>query len=399
MTDLLITDVRPWGGPATDVLIVDGVVAASTPVKGVDADGVAVLAGEGRLILPSFTDAHSHLDSTRLGLPFRPHTGGVTVLEQVMNDRANWREAEAGVAERATYTLGLAIANGLTRTRSFAQIDTDCSLERLEGVVAAREAHCGRADVQIVAFPQAGVIRDPGTADLLDQALRSGADVVGGIDPCALDEDPRGQLDAVFALAERHQVPVDIHLHESGELGLFTLGLILARTRALGMSGQVTVSHAFALGTATGAPLAAVMDELAALDVSITTAGPVGVKTLPLNAIVSRGIRVGLGMDGQRDYWSPYGNGDMLDKTWQLAFTNGFRRDDDIETCLAVATLGGAAVIDGRRPSSERGFGAGDAAEFVLIPGETPTAAVMDRPGGRTVVHAGRVVADAGELR
>jgi len=394
MTDLLITNVRPWGGAPADLLIVDGrVSAAASP------SGVAELAGDGRLILPSFTDAHSHLDSTRLGLPFRPHTGGTTVLEQVLNDRANWRDAEASVSERATYTLGLAIANGLTRTRSFAQVDTDCALERLKGVLAARDAHRGRADVQIVAFPQAGVIRDPGTADLLDAALRSGADVVGGIDPCALDEDPRGQLDAVFALAERHRVPVDIHLHEPGDLGLFTLGLILARTRALGMQGQVTVSHAFALGTATESRLAAVLDQVADLDVALTTAGPVKEKTLPLPAIVSRGIRIGLGMDGQRDYWSPYGNGDMLDKAWQLAFTNGFRRDADIEMCLAVATLGGASVIGGGRPSGARGFASGDPAEFVLVPGETPTSAVMDRPGARTVIHAGRVVADAGTLR
>ena len=110
-------------------------------------------------------------------------------------------------------------------------MDTDARLDRLEGVLAAREAHAARCHLQIVAFPQSGIVRDRGTADLLHAAILAGADLIGGIDPCGLDRDPVEHLDIVFGLADRHQVGVDIHLHESGELGAFTFELIGERTR------------------------------------------------------------------------------------------------------------------------------------------------------------------------
>src|SRR5699024_7696381 len=124
---------------------------------------------------------------------------------------------------------------------------------------------------------------------------------------------------------------------------------------------------------------------------------------LPLVDLTAAGVRVGLGEDGQRDYWSPYGNADMLDRTWQLAFTSGFRRDDLIEHALAVATWGGATVVDPSVPrlastDDRPGVAVGDPAELLVVEGETVTAAVMDRSNDRTVIHRGRVVAEALEL-
>jgi cytosine deaminase len=404
MSDLLITDVRPWGAPSADVLVSDGKVTAITPAGQSRPQSPEVgdqVEGRNRLLLPAFTDAHLHLDSSRLGLPFRPHSGGTTLEEQVANDRRHWREAEWSVAKRATHALGLGIAYGMTRARSYAQIDTDCRLERFEGVLAARDAHRGRAEVDVIAFPQAGVIRDPGTADLLATALTMGADAVGGIDPCALDRDPRGQLDLVFELADRHSVDVDIHLHERGALGLFTLTMITDRTRALSMAGHVTVSHAFCLADADVREQTAALDTLADLDIALTTAAPPQ-HPLPLRELVDHGIRVGLGQDGQRDYWSPYGNGDMLDRVWQLSWSNGFVHDTDVERCLGVASLGGRSLL--RSATAERPqladpprLSVGDEADLVLVDAETPTAAVMDRPPHRTVIHRGRVVSDGGK--
>lgn len=393
---LVLTQVRPWGAEATDVTITDGVIVALGSAR--PAPESTVVAGEGQILLPSFSDVHVHLDSTRLGLPFRPHsTIAPGLWNQVMNDRENWRSAEKSVAERATLTLGMAIERGTTRVRSYAQVDADARLERLEGVIAAREAHAGRASVEIIAFPQAGLLIEPGVPDLMREALHQGADVMGGLDPCAMDSDPKTHLDIVFGLAEEFGVPIDIHLHEPGELGLFSLKLILERTRALDMIGQVTVSHAFCLGS--GLPgVTPALEEMAALDVATATIAPAGRGALPLEQIADLGIRIGLGQDGQRDYWSPYGNADMLDRTWQLAFTQGFRRDDLVEHAVAVATIGGAAVMDlgVQRPRGlldRPGLSVGDPADLVLVTGDTVTAAVMDRLPTRTVIHAGRVVA------
>jgi len=395
MNDLLIRNVRPWGGVARDIAVTNAVVSSGAPAS------AEVVDGGGRILLPGFSDAHVHLDSSRIGLPFRPHsTPPGPLWNQIMNDREHWRDAEASVTERATATLGSAIAHGMTSGRSYAQVDADCGLERLDGVLAAREAHRARVGLEIVAFPQAGLLLEPGVPALVEEALRQGADIVGGIDPCALDRDPRRHLDAVFEIAERHGADIDIHLHEPGELGAFSAREILRRTRALDYRGRVTIAHAFCLSELDALAAGALLDEIAELDVALTTIAPSGRAALPLAEILGRGIRIGLGQDGQRDYWSPYGNTDMLDRAWQLAFTNGLRRDDDIEQALGVATLGGVAVSRGRSAvGPDRGVGVGSPADFVLVDAETPTSAVMDRPGGRTTIRAGRVSAENGELR
>ncbi|MGW2592200.1 amidohydrolase family protein [Streptomyces sp. NPDC001515] len=402
---MLITDVRPWGGESSDIEVRDGVIASVTahdPARVTTGDTDTV-AGRGRLALPSFSDVHCHLDSTRMGLPFRPHTGEPGIWGMVMNDRAHWREDEWSVAERATYTLGRMIERGTTRVRSYAQIDADCGLERFEGVLAAKEAHAGRCDVEIIAFPQAGLVREKGVPALIDRALASGAAVVGGIDPCTLDRDPVRHLDVLFDLAERHGAPVDIHLHEPGALGVFSVDLILERVRALGMAGRVSLSHAYDLGGVDEATTRRLTEEFAELDIAMATVAPARHRSLPLTGLTAAGVRVGLGEDGQRDFWSPYGNGDMLERTWQLAFTHDYSADELIEHCVAVATVGGASILRGgparlTSTADRPGLAVGDPADLLLLGGETVVSAVMDRGEERTVLHAGRVVADGLEL-
>lgn len=405
MTTSVITDVRPWGGPAVDLVAVDGVLTAVHDAGTATApEGASVVAGGGRVALPTFADVHVHLDSTRLGLPYRPHTGEPGRWGCIMNDRWNWRSAEKPVADRATHTLGAAIALGATHVRSHAQVDADSKLEKFEGVLAAREAHRDRATVRIVAFPQVGIHLERGAVELMDEALRMGADLVGGIDPCEIDRDPVRHVGTVFELAERHGKDVDIHLHERGTLGLFSLDLILERVEALGMQGHVTISHAFCLATDSPAVREA-LDRIAALDVALTTIAPGSGLDLPVRRLVEAGVRVGLGMDGQRDYWSPYGNADMLDRAYQLAFTQDYAREEDLELALAVASRGGRTVDDaslprvGTSPDGRRpGFAVGDVADLVLVDTEVAATALLDRPRPRTVIHRGRVVADGGAL-
>ncbi|MEV4952771.1 amidohydrolase family protein [Paenarthrobacter nitroguajacolicus] len=405
----LIRAVRPWGQALSDVTLVAGeaggkitAVEPHDPARVVPG-GVTVVEGRGRLLLPSFSDVHVHLDSTRIGLPFREHTGGPGVWTMMMNDRQNWRNAEVPLQERVNDTLGRMIARGTTRVRSYAQVDVDCRLERFDAVAAAKEKFAGQAAVDIIAFPQAGLLLEEGTVELMEEALKAGANVMGGIDPCTLDRDPAKHLDIVFGLAEKYQVPIDIHLHEPGELGVFSTDLVLERTRALGMQGKVTMSHAYQLGSVNEATTRRLIDAFAELDVSLASVAPSAAGQLPIPLLTEAGVRLGLGEDGQRDYWSPYGNTDMLDRTWQLAFTHGFRKDELIEHCLAIATIGGASILDPRatrlKDTAHRpGVEVGDPAELLLVDGETVASTVMDRGRDRTVIHAGRVVADQLEL-
>ncbi len=400
---MLIRDCRPWGGEPSDVTVTGGAITAVAPTGASPPPGEDVVEGRGRLLLPSFSDVHVHLDSTRLGLPFRPHTGAPGVWAMMLNDRENWRHAEVGITERVSRTLGMMVARGTTRVRTFAQVDVDCRLERLEAVLAAREEYSGRCEVQVIAFPQAGLVREEGSAAVLEDALRSGADVVGGIDPCTLDRDPVRHLDIVFGLAEKYGKPVDVHLHEPGELGAFSADLVIERTTALGMQGEVLISHGYGLWQTSDAQTRRLVEAFAGADVATATIAPGGRQNLPLQQLAEAGVRVGLGEDGQRDYWSPYGNADLLDRTWQLAFTHGLRADAMVEHCAAVATAGGASIMHRDLPrltsvDDRPGLAVGDPAHLVLLAGETVTSAVMDRLPDRTVVHGGRVVAEGLEL-
>ena len=396
---MLISNARPWGGAPSDILI-EGAkitsIAAHDPQRIPEPTDVD---GRGRILIPSFSDVHVHLDSTRIGLPFREHTGRPGVWGMMSNDRENWRDAEIPLPERVAGTLERMIARGTTRVRSFAQVDVDSKLEKYEAVVAAKEKFSNEAEVQIIIFPQAGILREPCTEKYLEDALKAGADAMGGIDPCALDRDPVRHLDTVFGLAEKYQVDIDVHLHEPGALAVFSTELIAERTRALGMQGRVNLSHAYELGSINEATSRRLIETFAELDISLTSVAPSTSSHLPLVDLVAAGVRFGLGEDGQRDYWSPYGNCDLLDRTWQLAFVNGFRKDELIEHALAVATMGGASIMDRAVPrlasvADRPGVSAGDRADLVLVDGESISSTVMDRGTDRTVIHDGRVVAD-----
>ncbi|MDO5720069.1 MAG: amidohydrolase family protein [Actinomycetaceae bacterium] len=354
---------------------------------------------QGALVIPALADVHAHLDSNRLDLPFRPHTSDGSLIGLITNDVENWRSAEKSITWRTHNALDRIIASGGTTIRSHAQVDPHSGLDRFHAVKEAQQHHEHAIDMQIVVFPQLGIIRADGTLDLMRQALDEGADLIGGIDPCGLEGDPVAHLDAVFGLAEQTGRGIDIHLHERGTLGAFSLGLIAERTRALGLNGHVTISHCFALATQ---PTQRERDHLIALladnDIAVTTIAPSN-GVLPIRELREAGVRVGLGEDGMRDYWSPYGNADVLDRTWQLAFTQGATDDSDVELMVKVASLGGRSIVEGRDYSpTSTGIEVGQPGNLMVMDSDTVTAAVMDRPPRRLVIHRGRIVARDGQV-
>lgn len=397
---------------AVDIKIADGRFASITAAASAqaseptaaDRDDTDVIDGAGRALLPSLGDVHAHLDSNRMGQTFRPHTADGTLHGFIMSDRENWRHGERSVRDQAAFAIARIVSSGGTRMRSHTQIDADCGLERFIGVRDALAEHTAILDSEIVAFPQAGIVREEGVRALLDTALSEGADLVGGLDPLQYDRDPVAHLNVVFELAEKHGKGVDIHLHERGSAGVFTFEEIADRTKALGMQGHVTISHAFALSSNPSSEVERLVELAAEAGISLTTVAPQN-GVLPQHSLRENRIALGLGEDGQRDYWSPYGDGDLLRRTWQLAFTNGLRRDEDIEGCLDIASRGGAQVMAGARPDGTAlvddarfGLGIGAPANFMLLEADTVTSAIMDCPDDRDVIKNGELVATGSHL-
>ncbi len=176
MPDLLVRGGRPWGhdGPA-DVLVRDGVIDRVEPDIGraVTPD-VEVLDVPGRLVLPGLVEAHCHLDKTLYGGPWVPHSAGDAVADRIADERR--RRGELGIpdVDRITALLERMVTAGTSYVRSHTDVDPETGLRGVEAVRTASERLAGRIDVQQVAFPQSGLLTNPGTAELLEEALQSG---------------------------------------------------------------------------------------------------------------------------------------------------------------------------------------------------------------------------------
>ncbi|MFZ4411030.1 MAG: amidohydrolase family protein, partial [Paracraurococcus sp.] len=315
---MLLSNCRlPDGRTGMHVLVQNERVAAILDAPVADAEVVDLA---GALLLPAFTDFHLHLDKSLFGLPWMPHAAGPGLMSRIETEARVL--ADVPVEPRATALLRRCLAAGTVHFRSHVDITPAFGLRNLEAVLAVKAAHAGQCHIQTVAFPQAGVMRAPGTLELLGEALRLGADVLGGLDPCGIDRDPKGQLDAIFALAGRHGVGLDIHLHEGGELGLFSIAEICARTRAAGMQGKVWISHGFALGSVPDAGPMAAAAAMAEAGVGLASHGAGAWALPPLLRLADAGVPICLGNDNMRDSWGPYGTGDMLERAaiigWRL---------------------------------------------------------------------------------
>ncbi len=389
-TDLLITNVRPQGGATTTIEVRAGRIAA---IGGPVPAGIATLDAGGRLAIPGLVEAHAHLDKTLWGMAWYPNNVGPRLIDKIDNERNSKRTLDINAKRQSARQVALTVGHGTTHIRTHVDVDTDCGISSIEGVMATRDAHADHVDMQIVAFPQSGLLIRPGTLELLDAAMRLGADSVGGLDPCAIDRDPKGHLDAIFGLAQRYGKGVDIHLHEMGEMGAFSMELIIERARALGMRGQsVVISHAFCLGMADTPAVDRLLADLADAEVAIMTTGTPSRPVPPLVRARAAGVVVGAGSDGIRDTWGPYGNADILERAMFLGMRNNLRKDTEVEEALDVCTYGGAAMMG----VSDYGLAVGKPADMVLLPGYGPTEAVVSRPRDRIVLKRGVVTARDG---
>jgi cytosine/adenosine deaminase-related metal-dependent hydrolase len=389
--DLVLADVR-LDGAAADIGMGMGRILSIAPSGSLA--GRVVEQGRGLLALPGLVDGHIHLDKTFLGLPWAPHRPDGSVAGRIAAEKAQLRAIAEPMAVRARRLVEHIARRGTTAIRTHVDVDDEVGLRGLEALLRLRAEVAHLLSMQIVAFPQSGVVGLARGAAVLEDAVRAGADVVGGLDPACIDEDVEGQLGIVFGIAERHGVPIDIHLHDPGELGAWELRRIAARSRAAGLQGRVAVSHAFALGGIAEDTLARTAAALAEGGVAIMTNGP-GPETIPpVKRLVAEGVTVFVGSDNIRDAWSPYGNGDMLERARLVGYRAALLTDAELRLAFALVSTAPARVIGLPAPILAEGA----PADLVLVDAAHVPEAVAGAPPRALVVKAGRVVAREGNL-
>ncbi|GAB3998138.1 amidohydrolase family protein [Nocardioides marmoraquaticus] len=390
MSDLVISHVRPWGGEPRD-LVVSGAAITDVVAPGT---GVAdrVVDGRGLLALPGIVNAHAHVDKSWWGLPWQSWEGERGVAGRIAHERARRDELGIPGVEITAAVLGEMVRHGTTAVRTHVDVDLGLGLRGLEVVQEAAAAYDGALTVETVAFPQDGVLRRPGVLELLDRAAAAGADHVGGLDPAGIDRDPVGQLDGVLEIAARHGCGADLHLHDPAELGAFTIELLLERVASYGLQGRVTVAHGFAVADLEPVRRRDLLQAMGELGVSMTTVAPVGRPQLPVADLDAAGVALGLGTDGIRDLWSPYGTGDTLHIGWQLARAGGLVRDEELTRVVELATRDGAAFVSRALGGVPLDLVPGGRADVVLLDAENVMDALVRLPPRSLVVGGGRVL-------
>lgn len=440
---LIITNVRPWGGPAQDITIAGGLFtdftdagstaperpaaasassgtgpatpsagphrgtssgsvpttpsAATDPVTngtdvapGTGAAAAEVVDGGGLLALPGIVNGHAHVDKSWLGLPWQSYGGEHGTDGRIRHERE--RRAELGIpsTERTARVLEAMVSHGTTAIRSHVDVDLGIGLAGIDAVRDAVAAYGDALDVQIVAFPQDGVLRRPGVLDLLRRAAEDGVEHIGGLDPAGIDRDPVGQIDALLDIAADTGVGVDIHLHDPAELGVFQIELVLDRMEQRGLTSPVNIAHGFAVAQVDSGRRRDLLARMAALGVTMSTVAPprLGAAQLPLAEMREHGVGLTFGTDGIRDLWSPYGTGDTLGIAWQFARGSGLVRDEDLLAVVRTATSDGAWSV-GREVHD---LVPGTPADLVLVDAENPMDALVRLPERRLVLGGGTVL-------
>ena len=382
---LILTNARLADGATASLRVVDGRIAElGAKITDSDPEAERYDAG-GRLLLPGLVEGHVHLDKTLIGTPFIPHIRGETIASRIAAERAVRRTVLLPIEARGGRLIEQLSAYGTTALRTHVDIDANARLFGLEAVLRLKQRYARLVDIQIVAFPQSGILRAPGVAALLDAAVREGADLVGGLDPQGIDGDAKGHLDAVFGVAEKRGVGVDIHLHDRGALGASELQMIAERTAALGLAGKVAVSHAFCLGELDEALFAATAAALARAGVAIMTTGPGPVPMPPIKRLQAAGVNVFSGSDNIRDAWSPFGNGDLIERAGLICDRQDFRANTDLELAFGLVTEN-AALATGLGSSR---LAKGESADFLLVEASSIAETVAARPIRREVFKRG----------
>ncbi|KRF44052.1 amidohydrolase family protein [Paenibacillus sp. Soil787] len=373
-----LSNVQVNGG-LHDIYLDQGVIAQIVP-QASDRERMTWDA-QGMLMLPTFKDYHVHLDKAFPDREWVSRRKVDSLFKQFQMEKDLLAPMKSGQKERARAILQQMLAFGTTRLRVHADIDPEIGLTHLEMVQGLKEEFKGTLDIEIVAFPQQGLIRSQ-SVSLIKQALQEGASIVGGVDPAGVDRDIEACLSAIFELSVAHDAEVDIHLHDPGHLGLFTLERIMDYTEQSGKNGKVTISHAYCLGQVSEAESLAIAERLAMLDIAIVTSVPIDSAMPRVTLLTSQGVRVYFGSDHTGlDAWTPFGFTDQLARGRRMADMNRWNDDERLRSVYPY--LGSTAAA----------FQIGDTADFILLDAINAEHAVAAAPPREIVSVRGVPVA------
>lgn len=354
-TSILITNAQLRHKPAGEtvsILIQDGRIAAIDKVVMGSAD-VKLDAG-GNLVTESFVNAHLHLDKVytldrmdELALQSYQGAGMGKAMNAIeLASRVKAEYDESWILPNVRKALRLAAKNGNTHIRAFADVDSKAKLIGVQALLKAREEFKGVVDVQVVAFPQDGVAREPGTEELIRQAMKLGADVVGGIPWIEFtDADAQQHVDAMFAIAKEFDKPVSMLVDDAGDAGLRTLEMMALAAIKQGWQGRALAHHARAMALYPVPYLQKVIALLKQARMYVVSDPQTGPLHARVRELLEEGAYVCIGQDDISDAYYPYGHNNMLEVAFLASHLLWMTSRAEMETLYSLVTTEAAKAI------------------------------------------------------
>ncbi|MBN6205474.1 amidohydrolase family protein [Ralstonia pickettii] len=370
------------------LLIENGKISKIIPASETITDDLPQSDVNGLLMLPSFVEKHCHLDKTLLGDRWRAVTPANSIFDRLEVEKEVLLSLETTTQERAEKLLDIYLKSGVTHIRTHVDIYPEVGLRNLEEIKKALQTFEGKLSYEIVAFPQHGLLRSS-AKNLVSEALHQGANYVGGVDPATVDGDIEASLQQMVELAIQGNAGIDLHLHDADHLGIYTMKRLAQLTKEAGLQGKVAISHAFGLGDISLSQVKEMAELLADAGITLISSVPIDRKFPPLGLLREKGVSVAVGCDNIFDVWSPFGNGDVLERAGRLAEISGWVDEQSLAQTLSFIT-------DDKTPLNQQGEQAwpnvGDDASIVLVDASC-SAEVIARSSRRVLtMYKGEIV-------
>jgi cytosine deaminase len=405
MINLLLRNGTLGGAERIDVAVDRGVIIDRGPGLNYTAHQEVDL--EGRLIIPGFVESHLHLDIALMNDWDRPGRARPFKSPVELNQEVEQRRkafTRQSIEECAGSALELASRHGVTALRAQCHVDTEIGLRHLEALLAVKEKHSPQVSLQIVAFPQQGLLRNPGTLDLFREAFRMGVDVMG----CASNLDSgvnfREHIEAALKMAMDMDADLDLHadLGIPQRVELDDLEVVYAARRAMevGYQRRVTAGHVCALDSA--------LPDIAEQAIELIRQAEMSVISQPdmyrlgredahhvrrgltrVKELLAAGVNVAYASNNVRDGYRPLGNFDLLEEGLILAYGAHMDSVDQLETLLCMSTYNAAQALRLKNYGLEKCC----TADLVVLDAPTPSAAIIGQAEKRYVFKAGRLMA------
>jgi len=313
-----------------------------------------IIDAEGKLVTESFVNGHLHLCKvytlTMVGedalSSYTKGTmgGAMTAIEQAARVKEHYDEK--WIIKNIRRAIKLAIKFGNTYIRAFADTDTKAKLEGVKALLIAREEFKKQVEIQVVALPQDGIVRDPGAEKYVRQAMELGADVVGGIPWIEYtNEDAIKHIDLMFAIAKEYDKDISMLIDDAGDPGLRTLEMLASKTLLEGWEGRVTAQHARAMALYPEPYYRKVEALLKKARISVVSDPQTGPLYARVRSLYNAGVGIALGQDDIADAYYPFGRNNMLEVAFLAAHLMWMTTFQDMEILYDLITTNAARAL------------------------------------------------------